>query len=134
MIFCLEHLSILSIAAGLTEFRLESKKYLISEGNGYISRIIPETTIAEFKSYFNVEAEEIHVYTDSSLKQEVTNGYISSGMYLACDEIEETYELSVIGDITHDGELDQIDLIQMMHKNPSHMQLYALTEERVLVL
>lgn len=108
IIFCLEHLSVLSIAVQeATEFRLESKKYLISEGNGYISRIIPETTIEEFKSYFNTD---VHVYTDSTLDNEVTEGYVATGMYLECHETEETYELSVIGDITQEGELNQIDL------------------------
>ena len=108
--FCLEYFGAVIIAATTEENRLESSKYLIAEANGQISRIIPETTVGEFKSYFNVESEEIHVYADETLGKEVTEGYIATGMYMVAHGIEEKYELSVIGDITKNGELDQIDL------------------------
>ena len=89
---------------------MESTKYLIAEENEQISRIIPETTIEEFKENFNVEKSKLHVYKSGTEKKEVTSGYIATGMVLTCDEIEESYTLSVIGDITKEGTLNQIDL------------------------
>ena len=110
IIFSLEHMAILSIAREVSEFRLESKKYLIVEAKEYISRIIPETTVEELKANFNVDASKLHIYKDSTKTKEVTTGYVATGMILTCDEIEESYTLSVIGDITGEGELNQIDL------------------------
>ncbi len=93
------------------EFRLESKKYLIVEEKGYISRIVPETTLEEFVQGFNCEQELIHVYEDESLQKEIEKDrWIKTGMVVTCDKIEEKYSLSVIGDMNRDGELTQIDL------------------------
>ena len=112
IILCLQQMPIISLSEldNQEENRLKSNKYLIVEEKGYISRIVPETTMEELKSNFNYSPETIHVYEDDSLEQEVTEEYIKTGMVLTCDEIEESYDLSVIGDLDKDGELTQIDL------------------------
>ena len=91
IMFCTFHISIFSIAEE-EDIYLQSSKYQIVEENGYISRIIPETTLEELKQNFNIEPELIHIYKDNSLAEEVTSGYISTGMYLAYDNSEEKYE------------------------------------------
>ena len=89
---------------------IESAKYMILERKGQITRIIPETTIEEFKQKFNKEASAIHLYKDENTKEEITQGYVKTGMVVAFDGITERYKLSIIGDLNGDGELNQIDL------------------------
>ncbi len=101
---------IVNISRAENENVLESKKYLILEEKGYISRIVPETELAEFRQKFNIGEETVHVYKDSNLKEEITEGYIKTGMIATFDGMEEKYQLIVIGDLNSDGLMDQIDL------------------------
>ena len=109
-------ISFICILFSLTTFSnandqvLESTKYLILEEKGYISRIIPETVVPELKQNFNIPAENIHIYQDNTLQEEVTDGYIGTGMVLTYEGSEEQFELSVIGDFNKDGLMNQIEL------------------------
>jgi len=98
------------VGAAYNENRVTSSKYLVSEGNKYISRIEPETTLEEFRSYFNLEEHRLHIYASKESEEEVKDGYIKTGMVLKCDEIEDIYDLVVIGDINGDGLMSQVDL------------------------
>ena len=90
-----------------SENTLESQKYNILEEKGYITRIIPETKIEEFKQKFNIESSKIHVYEGET---EIEEGNIKTGMIATFEGFEKRYELSVIGDINSDGQINQIDL------------------------
>lgn len=94
-----------NVAKAAEETVLESTKYLILEERGYITRIVPETEIAEFKQGFNVSSDAIGIYQDSTMSEEVTSGYIKTGMYATFDGTNQNFELSVIGDIDSDGEI-----------------------------
>lgn len=98
------------VGAAYNENRISSSKYLVSEGKGYIARIEPETTLEEFKSYFNLEAEKLHVHTSRDKDEDVEDGYIKTGMALKSEGIEDIYDLVVIGDINGDGLMTQVDL------------------------
>ncbi len=107
---------------------LESKKYLILEERGIIARIIPETSLAELRQNFNIPEEAIHIYQDETLEQEVTEGYIGTGMVLKYDGSEEEYTLSVIGDFNKDGLMNQIELNHLI-KHVIGLQNHQIEEE-----
>ena len=94
------------------EVTLKSEKYLILEEHGHITRIIPETTVAEFKTKFNLSGDNIHVFGKDN--KEITQGYISTEMKAKFAGIEQEYALSVIGDINGDGKMNQIDLSNLI--------------------
>ncbi|MBR4261333.1 MAG: hypothetical protein IKQ33_05230, partial [Clostridia bacterium] len=98
----------------------ESVKYLITDN--CISRVYPETEVEAFVTNFS-EGEEVKVYTNRECTEEVTDGFVMSGMYAKYSENGKVYEISVLGDINEkaskteggavllgDGVLNQIDL------------------------
>lgn len=119
-----------NVAKAAEKTVLESTKYLILEERGYITRIVPETEIAEFKQGFNVSSDAIGIYQDSTMSEEVTSGYIKTGMYATFDGTNQNFELSVIGDIDSDGEITQIDLNRLIKHvvGLQEAQLQGLTQ------
>ena len=89
---------------------ITSKYYLVSELYSYIGRILPKTTIVQFKNNFNIAGEKIHIYKDNTLKDEIKSGYIGTNMVVKFDGLEKIYEVSVIGDFNGDGLLNQIEV------------------------
>lgn len=98
----------------------ESVKYLVTDN--CISRVYPETKIETFVTNFS-EGEVVKVYSDKDCTQEVTDGFVMSGMYAKYDENDRIFEISVLGDINEktskteenkvlngDGILNQIEL------------------------
>ncbi|MBR3720226.1 MAG: InlB B-repeat-containing protein, partial [Clostridia bacterium] len=98
----------------------ESVKYLITDN--CISRVYPETEVGTFVTNFS-EGEEVKVYTNSECTEEVTDGFVVSGMYAKYVDNGRKYEISVLGDINEkasktesgavlvgDGKLNQIEL------------------------
>lgn len=88
---------------------ITSETYIVSKENLIISRILPVTTIKEFKSKFNLKQESIHVF-DNEGKEEKKDGYIGTGMQIKFDDNKDTYIASVIGDITGNGNIEQIEV------------------------
>ena len=87
---------------------ITSTLYTIDKTNNIISRVVPGTTIATFKSKLS-GSQTLKVYTDKTCKTEVTSGNMKTGMEVKYGETS-TYSVSVIGDITGDGEVDLTDL------------------------
>lgn len=87
----------------------EDTTYIVSEENQTISRILPRTSIEEFKSNINAESSQIHIF-DNAEEKEITQGYIGTGMKIKIDGNSTTYTASVIGDLTGDGEIKQIEV------------------------
>ncbi|MBE5805737.1 MAG: hypothetical protein E7313_03390, partial [Clostridiales bacterium] len=98
----------------------ESVNYLVTDS--CISRVYPETEVETFVTSFS-EGEEVKVYTDKLCTQEVTDGFVMSGMYAKYTENDRVFEISVLGDIDEneakgsnvntlvgDGVLNQIEL------------------------
>ena len=88
---------------------ITSETYIVSKEKLIISRILPNTTIKEFKSKFNVNNNTVHVY-DETGKEEKESGYIGTGMQIKFTESETTYIASVIGDINGNGKIEQIEV------------------------
>ena len=80
-IICILLIFVPNISKATEETVAESTKYLILEERGYITRIVPETELAEFKQGFNISPDDIHIYQDSTMSEEVTSGYIKTGKY-----------------------------------------------------
>lgn len=98
---------------------LNSDKYTISELYNCICRVRPKTSVEIFKQQFNMDAEKIHVYSDITLNQELEEGYVGTGMILTYDKEENTqiatrYFISVIGDTDGNGEIEQLELLQLI--------------------
>ena len=86
-----------------------SNKYLVKENSIY--RIAPKTSINEFNKNIEVsQGKEIKIYKD---KKEVTSGYIGTGMTVKESDGRE-YTTSVIGDITGDGLVNQLELTRLI--------------------
>ena len=113
-IICILLIFVPNISKATEETVAESTKYLILEERGYITRIVPETELAEFKQGFNISPDDIHIYQDSTMAEEVTSGYIKTKMCAVFDGTDQKFELSVIGDIDADGEITQIDLNRLI--------------------
>ncbi len=89
---------------------ITSRNYLISELYSYIGRILPKTTIKQFKSNFNVPSENIHIYKDKNMQEEVQDGYMGTNMAVKFDNIDKVYEISTVGDLDGDGLSNQIEI------------------------
>ena len=131
-LFIMSELS--TVAAVFQENSLESNKYVIAEETKTISRIVPETTIEEFKTNLNASQEDIAIYKDKTLQQEQTEGYIQTGMAVKIEGINAIYELVVIGDINQDGLMDQIDLNLLIKHVIGHEELTGLSQKAADIL
>lgn len=93
---------------GEPEETIKSEKYLI--GEGFISKIIPGTTIQELKT--NVEASKDIIVKDKNGNALGENDKLSTGMTL---QVGDTLQLTIIvtGDIDGTGEISLTDLAQL---------------------
>lgn len=96
------------------EWKLTSDEYEIADLNSYITRVIPKTTIQEFKKGFNVSEEKVHVYANSTSQTEVQDGIMKTNMCVKFDEVDTKYTISVIGDINGDGLANQIEVQKLI--------------------
>lgn len=82
------------------------KTYLLDEG--YITKIMPETSLSDFQDNLATEEHvEVIDKNGNSLEQE---SYIGTGM--SCKIGENTYKLSVLGDVTGNGKISITDLVK----------------------
>lgn len=93
------------------EKELESNKYIISEGMIY--RVLPETNIETFKKSFTIP-DDIKIFKDNSCLEEVTSGFIGTGMTVKNITDNSMYTISVIGDFNNDGRISQVELTQLI--------------------
>ena len=87
---------------------ITSSKYRIEDG--YILRILPQTSVAEFKG--NVDAEEDMVLLDEKGNELKQDSIIKTGTKLTVGE-HSPYTLIVIGDIDKDGKITTNDLARL---------------------
>lgn len=87
---------------------ITSNKYKI--GEKYITRIVPETTVEEFRR--NVTTNEEMVFTDESGNEIEEKGIIRTGIKVKVGN-EKEYILVVIGDIDNDGRISINDLAKI---------------------
>ena len=128
--------------------------------DNYITRVMPHTTYETFKEIaentLNKASEDVKytvkVYLDAEKTEEVTEGYIASGMIVeAIEESEEVeveeeqlseevsaeeskgiiYTVSVIGDMTKDGDINVTELTKLI-KGVIGLSEYNFTEEEKL--
>ena len=93
--------------------KISSQKYKIEEG--YILKIAPETTVAEFKQNVtleNVTTDPQMVFTDENGNVLQENSKIKTGIKLKVGKTLQ-YNLVVIGDIDKDSEITISDLAEM---------------------
>lgn len=93
--------------------KITSQKYKIEEG--YILKIAPETTVAEFKQNVtleNVTTDPQMVFTDENGNVLQENSKIKTGIKLKVGKTLQ-YNLVVIGDIDKDSEITISDLAEM---------------------
>ncbi len=103
-----------NVICGASNVYVESDQYLISETQSYIGRILPRTSVEQFKSGFNVDEDTVHIYKDSSLQEEVKTGYVATNMIVKFDNVEKQYVTSVVGDFNSDGLSNQIEITQLI--------------------
>ncbi len=89
---------------------LDSNEYVIEYDKKIISKVLPKTEISVFKSNFNVSEEDIKVYQNEMCQQEITQGYIGTGMCVKYIKDNTKYKISVCGDINKDGEISILEL------------------------
>ena len=102
---------------------LNSDKYLVTDEN--ISRIAPSTNIDNFKNKFN---KALTVF-DRESSGEVVSGIVATGM-LANSE-GETKAISVLGDVSGDGDADGVDLTRII-RNVKDSTTYTFTSLETL--
>ena len=89
------------------EAKITSEKYVIDEE--FISRILSNTTVSEFKE--NVECNREIIITDKDGNELDEDYVIGTGMTLKADTLE--FKLVVIGDINEDGRISVTDIAQL---------------------
>ena len=94
----------------LATTKLESEKYIVSEKDALIKRVLPETPIGTFKSKFNVPKSDVVVYKSIDDMTEVEEGNVATGMVVQCKNSDKKYVISVIGDLNSDGNMGEIEL------------------------
>lgn len=89
--------------------KISSNVYRVDYGNYYITGISSETTVAQFKSNMNYNGWSVALYRDGSLK---TSGSVGTAMtaVFTSGGSSVTFELSVIGDITGEGNCNSRDV------------------------
>lgn len=108
----------------LTE-NITSENYVISKENTTISRILPQTNVDDVKKSFNIEASKVHIY-DKEGNQEILQGYVGTGMQIRFDNHQTTYTASVIGDLTGNGQIQQIEVSRVI-KHVIGLENYQLS-------
>lgn len=100
-----------SLGANLNESKLLDSE-ICSIGNGYITKILPQTTVQDLKN--NLDCQEIQVYNKNNavLKD---NELVGTGYTLKVQN--EEYKLAVAGDVTGDGKIGLTDLVQISLAN-----------------
>ena len=109
--------------------------------DNYIARVRPLTTYEAFKEIaentLNNVSDDVQytvkVYQDEEKTEEITEGYIASGMIAeAITESEEvSYSISVIGDMTKDGDMNVTELTRTI-KGVIGLSDWKFTEEEKL--
>lgn len=116
----------ISTTVNAENFTITSTLYEIDYDKQTINRIEPETTIETFKSrisnkefdsiIYQYELQEfqsnLKIYEDKECTNEVTNGFVGTGMYLKNGD--KVYELSVVGDLNSDGKATQVELTNII--------------------
>ena len=94
-------------AIGLSE--ICSDVYQVDQGRLYIYDIPPETTISQFKSNMRYDGWSVALYRDGSVK---TSGSVGTAMtaVFSSGGNEYTFELSVNGDLTGEGNSNSRDV------------------------
>lgn len=93
--------------------KMTSTKYRIA--NGYVERILPNTTVAQFRSNVtleNVTTEPQIVFTDHEGMPLAENGKITTGTKIKVGKTLQ-YTLVVIGDTDSDGEITINDMAEL---------------------
>lgn len=92
---------------------ISSDAYQIDFERGYISGITPETTVAQFKNNIRYSGWTVAVYKEDEYRK---NGNIGTAMtaVFSSDNNSITFELSVSGDITGEGNRNSRDLNTLM--------------------
>ena len=125
--------------------KLEEVKEYEVEGN-YITRVRPLTEYEIFKETAEYTLKikygrtyDVKVYLDPNKTQEVTDGYIKSGMVLeGIPNIDNptnqivTYTIGVIGDFTKDGDISIAELTKII-KGVVGLSDWIFTEEEKLI-
>ena len=75
----------------LATTKLESEKYIVSEKDALIKRVLPETPIGTFKSKFNVPKSDVVVYKSIDDMTEVEEGNVATGMVVQCKNSDKKY-------------------------------------------
>lgn len=97
------------------DVNITSKDYLVSELYSYIGRILPQTTIVQFKNNFNIDHDKVHIYKDESLETEIDGGLVGTNMAVTFEGVEKTYKISVVGDFDGNGLSNQIEIKQLIN-------------------
>lgn len=85
---------------------LDSENYLVTENT--VERIMPQTSCEAFKQQFS---KPITVFKDNN---EISTGLIGTGMKVQTETEKNTYLISVLADISGDGESNTIDLTKVI--------------------
>lgn len=78
--------------------------------NGYVTRILPQTTVMDFSNNLEIDEEEIKII-DKNGNEKNNDELIGTGMKLVRGT--STYILSVIGDLDGNGKITADDLTNM---------------------
>jgi len=129
---------VIEILMAENEDNPESVKYLVTDN--CISRVNPETKVNTFVANFS-EGEVVKVYKDKACTEEVTDGFVVSGMYAKYEDNNRCFEISVLGDINEkqsktqetnilsgDGLLNQIELTRDIRQAVGD-EKWAITDE-----
>lgn len=104
---------------------LSSNYYKIDSNNKIISRLGPKTSVEIFKKATNIQSGELKVYKDTNLKDEITTGYIGTGMVATDENKNDIYQISVVGDLDGDGKASQVELTHII-RNLTGLKGYDL--------
>lgn len=104
---------------------LTSNYYNIDVNNKIISRLGPKSSVEIFKKATNIKSGELKIYKDKTLQQEITTGYVGTGMVATDEEGKDIYEISVIGDLDGDGIASQVEITHII-RNLTGLKGYDL--------
>lgn len=90
------------------DFTISSDRYEIQDG--YISYVLPNTTVSEFNSHITTN-RGTHILDNGT--EQSANSTLKTGMTMTVDNENVQYTIIVIGDINCDGNADVMDLAKI---------------------
>ena len=92
---------------------ITSEEYLIDEENMLIRRVMPKTTVEEFRSKLEIRGKEEGKIKEGEREVTDKTEWVKTGMKIKFETGEKEYTIVVVGDVDKNGDTNIIDMLRV---------------------